>query len=204
MTGVDLSPIQPLFNPPNVSFIIDDLSDTWTFDSPFDFIFSRFMTGSISDWPHFFSQSFASLSSGGIIELQDTVWCLSSDDETIPADSALLKWSNLLRESMHAYGRPIDSAVGYEEQLEAAGFVDVKQYVYKWPTNGWAKDRRHKLIGRWNHENLLGGLAGFSLALLTRPREENGLGWSVEEVERLLAGVRRDLRDGGIHAYFPL
>ena len=190
--------------PSNVSFIVDDLEDTWTFPAPFDFIFSRFLTGSISDWPAFFSQCYDSLAPGGTLELQDTVWTLLTDDDTIPRASPLLRWTTLLRSAMARLHRPIDSAVHYESQLAAAGFVDVVVCRYKWPTNGWPRDRRHKLIGRWNCENVGGGLAAFSLAVLTRPREQGGLGWAVEEVERLLEGVRADLGDGAVHAYFPV
>lgn len=53
-------------------------------------------------------------------------------------------------------------------------------------------------------ENALEGLGAVSLASFTRPTEENGLGWSREEVEVLLASVRRELRDTSIHAYFPM
>lgn len=56
--GIDLSPIQPLFVPPNVSFEIDDLEEPWTFSDKFDFIYSRMMTSSFADWPRFFGQSF--------------------------------------------------------------------------------------------------------------------------------------------------
>lgn len=44
--------------PPNVSFFVDDLEDVWDYSTKFDFIFSRFLTGSIRDWPKFFNQSF--------------------------------------------------------------------------------------------------------------------------------------------------
>jgi len=56
--GVDLSPIQPLFIPPNVKFEVDDSEDTWTFSHKFDFIYSRAMEGALADWPRFFQQSF--------------------------------------------------------------------------------------------------------------------------------------------------
>jgi hypothetical protein len=35
--------------PPNCTFEIDDLEKDWTWKKPFDFIFSRMMTGSFSD-----------------------------------------------------------------------------------------------------------------------------------------------------------
>jgi SAM-dependent methyltransferase len=56
--GVDLSPIQPLFVPPNVKFEVDDVEEPWTFAQNFDFIYSRILTGSFKDWPRFFEQSF--------------------------------------------------------------------------------------------------------------------------------------------------
>lgn len=44
--------------PPNAAFFIDDLEDHWNFSEPFDFIFSRFMTGSIKDFPRYFKQCY--------------------------------------------------------------------------------------------------------------------------------------------------
>lgn len=44
--------------PPNVEFEIDDLEEPWTFNKKFDFIYARMMTGSFSDWPRFFEQSY--------------------------------------------------------------------------------------------------------------------------------------------------
>jgi len=67
--GIDLSPIQPPFVPPNVSFEIDDLEERWTFNEKFDFIHSRLMTGSFASFPAFFAQSFDALNSGGYIEV---------------------------------------------------------------------------------------------------------------------------------------
>ena len=37
--------------PPNVQFQVDDVESEWTFPDPFDFIHSRYMIGSILDWP---------------------------------------------------------------------------------------------------------------------------------------------------------
>jgi len=46
---------------------------------------------------------------------------------------------------------------------------------------------------------MLQALQALSLMLFT-----NVLGWSVPEVEVLLAGVRKDLRNKQIHAYWPV
>ncbi len=56
-----------------------------------------------------------------------------------------------------------------------------------------------KQLGQWNQINILDGLEGFCLALLTR-----GLGWKKEEVDIFVARVSRDLKDKRIHAYFPM
>lgn len=55
--------------------------------------------------------------------------------------------------------------------------------------------------GIWSLENFLTGISAGSLAVFTRPKSEGGLGWSKEEVEVLLAGVRKDLKNTDIHAY---
>jgi len=73
---------------------------------------------------------------------------MSSDDDTLPTDSALHKWFTLSIEASVKLGRRIDSGKRYKEQLEAAGFVDVVETRYKWPQNGWPKDKKFKELGR--------------------------------------------------------
>ncbi|KAK3331848.1 S-adenosyl-L-methionine-dependent methyltransferase [Cercophora scortea] len=204
IVGVDLSPIQPLFVPPNVSFFVDDLEDEWNFPQKFDYVFARFMTGSILDWPKFFKQSFNNLNPGGIIELQDIIYPMRSDDGTLTEDSALHKWSVTLAEGFRAAGRPLDSALEYEAQLAEAGFVDIVRVPYKWPTNRWPRDAKYKEVGIWANENALSALHALSLAIFTRPKGEGGLGWTVPELEALLDGVRKDMSNTRIHAYWPI
>lgn len=58
--GVDLSPIQPSWVPPNVKFEVDDVEETWTWpDDHFDLIFSRLLiSGSIQNLDKYIQQSF--------------------------------------------------------------------------------------------------------------------------------------------------
>jgi hypothetical protein len=49
--GNDLSPIQPVWLPPNVKFEVDDIESPWLHERPFDYIFCRYMTACILDWP---------------------------------------------------------------------------------------------------------------------------------------------------------
>lgn len=197
--GIDLSPIQPAFLPPNVTFQIDDAEEPWTYSHQFDFIYSRMMTASFSDWPKFFSQTFASLTPGGYLELCDLILPVTSDDNTLAPTSAIFKWSELFLEAGDKAGRPINSAKYYKEQMEAQGFVDVVETIYRWPTNRWPKDKKYKELGMWNHENIVPSLEGITMGLFTRV-----LGWEKQEVEVFLVDVRKEMKDTKIHAYFPI
>jgi hypothetical protein len=50
-------------------------------------------------------------------------------------------------EGCEKLGRPANSAELYKSQLEAAGFVDVVETKYIWPSNRWPKDRKLKELG---------------------------------------------------------
>lgn len=152
--GIDLSPIQPSFVPPNVEFQVDDLEERWTYSDKFDFVYARMLNGSISDWPKFFQQSFENLNPGGYIEVSDSIFPPHCDDDTLPADAALLRWGKSLTQAMGQFGRPIDSARLYKKQLEDAGFVNVVQVEYKWPLNRWPKEKKFKELGAYSHEVL--------------------------------------------------
>jgi hypothetical protein len=51
IVGNDLSPVQPAWVPSNVHFVVDDLEMPWRYDTPFDFVFGRYLLASIEDWP---------------------------------------------------------------------------------------------------------------------------------------------------------
>lgn len=38
-------------HPPNVSFEVDDVESPWAHDEKFDYVFCRYMTACILDWP---------------------------------------------------------------------------------------------------------------------------------------------------------
>ncbi|OHE95150.1 methyltransferase domain-containing protein [Colletotrichum orchidophilum] len=197
--GVDLSPIQPPFVPPNVTFYIDDLEDDWTYSYKFDFVFGRMLTGSIADWPRFIRQSFDHLEPGGWIELSDILLDLQSDDGTVTPECATQQWAAHMLEAAAIWKRPLDSCKFYKEQLAEAGFSNIEEKIYKWPSNPWPKDPKYKELGMWTYENLGNGLSGLSLALFTR-----ALGWSAEQLEVFLVGARKDMKDRSIHGWWPV
>lgn len=131
---------------------------------PFDFVFARMMTGSILDVPKFFRQSYeyvslivafllmlmraSNLNPGGWIELQDAIYPIQCDDGTLPEDCALNRWSDMILEGFRRNGRPVDSALHYENQLADAGFINIHAVREKWPTNRWPQDRKYKQLGK--------------------------------------------------------
>lgn len=50
-------------------------------------------------------------------------------------------------EAADKFGAPLDSCLRYKQQLLDAGFVDVVETIYKWPTNPWPRDPKFKEMG---------------------------------------------------------
>ncbi|KAF6513404.1 hypothetical protein HZS61_006729 [Fusarium oxysporum f. sp. conglutinans] len=138
---------------------------------------------------------------GGYVELLEIDLFAHSDDNTLTEDHHLSKLIHLLDEASTKIGRPFQDNKKNKDILRDAGFVDIVETVFKWPTNRWPLDKRYKEIGEWNNLNMdsFKGLEALSMAALTRV-----LGWSQEEVTVFLAKVRRDLNDRTIHAYWPV
>ncbi|KDN66356.1 putative methyltransferase domain-containing protein [Colletotrichum sublineola] len=195
--GVDLSPIQPGYVPPNCTFEIDDVEKKWTWTERFDFISARNMNGSFCSWDDVLEQAYNQLEPGGYLEIQDNNWPLVCDDGTLKEDSALYKWSQLLVEACDKLGRPINKTDERPAQMAAAGFEDIHTERIRFPISPWPKDRKLKELGVWNQEQLLPGLEAFTLGPFTRV-----LDWSKEDVMVLCSSVRKDLKDRNIHAYW--
>ncbi|KAF2100116.1 S-adenosyl-L-methionine-dependent methyltransferase [Rhizodiscina lignyota] len=196
--GTDLSPIQPEWYPANVKFIIDDASeDDWMMPpNSISYIHTRTMLGSFTDFRDVVRKAFRYVEPGGWFESQEVYPSIYCDDGTMPADWPLLRWAKLHDEAAMNMGRPLRIANKLKRWYTEAGFVDVKEEVFKVPINPWPKDPQFKLIGRFHERNMLDGLQGFSLAFFHR-----GLGWTKEEIEVYLVDVRKALQDKRVHAY---
>ncbi|KAJ0379795.1 hypothetical protein COL26b_001946 [Colletotrichum chrysophilum] len=190
--GVDLSPTQPDFVAPNVKFEVDDIEDEWTYTKPFEYIHSRHMTSSLADWK-------ANITPGGYLELQEAEMAFLSDYDTLPADSALVRFGELLRGAGTKFGRNFVVASELKELMADVGFEDVTLSKYKWPLGTWPKDPHFKDIGMFSHENAMMAADGLAMAPLTRAYE-----WTRDEVEVFLVDVRKDLKNRAYHAYVPM
>jgi hypothetical protein len=86
----------------------------------------------------------------------------------------------------------------YKQYMEAAGFVDVTVRHFQWPMGPWAKGRHMKILGLGFQQDILGGVEGLALAMLTRTGVR-----TAEQVRVELVGVRKTIMDRNVHAYMP-
>ncbi|KAK3314452.1 S-adenosyl-L-methionine-dependent methyltransferase [Apodospora peruviana] len=199
VTGIDLSPIQPSWVPPNCSFELDDASKEWTYpDNTFDYIHIRYMIGSFKDWQSVYREAYRCLKPGGWLEHFECSSSVLCDDGSIPEDSIFSEWKRVFHEAGEKLGQTFeviddDRYVGW---MKEAGFKDVQSRTFKTPVGSWPADKTMKEIGQFNRLGLEMGIEGFGLYVLTHI-----MGWSYEEVQVFMAKVRAGLRNKKWHAY---
>lgn len=181
--GTDLSPIQPSSVPENVHFFIDDASDDdWVLPpNHFDYIHTRMLLGSFTDFRDIIRKSFYHLKPGGWMESQEVMPKPYSDDNSIPKDWPFMEWFEYGDKAAMEIGRPVRIANRLKKWYEEAGFLDVREEVFKLPMNPWPEDEPFKTLGRMSEENWLEGLSAMSMAPFSRSLE-----WSKQEIEVLL------------------
>lgn len=126
------------------------------------------------------------LEPGGWIEIQDYDMPCRSNDGTLHGTKLEL-WADKMVEGTHEMGRPVDQSHMYRQWMEEAGFRDIEEQRFVWPTNSWPRDKKLKELGKWTEVNLSEGMDGFTLAIFTRV-----LGWTKDEVDVLCAQVGLD------------
>ncbi|KAJ5464374.1 uncharacterized protein N7458_000060 [Penicillium daleae] len=201
VTGVDLSPIQPGWIPPNLSFIIDDVTREWSFQTEsFDFIHVRCFAGSIEDWSTFLKRCYRYLKPGGRIEVAEYRAKLYCDDGSCPEDSYLYKWEREFDRITEIQGRDWDIAPKLPSLLRETSFETVDTIEHVCPFGTWPKDPKLKEVGRYFRAQMVeGAMESYSLALFTRFG-----GWRPVEVQVLLAHLRAEIQSNKIHAYSKL
>ncbi|TEA10617.1 Secondary metabolism regulator LAE1 [Colletotrichum sidae] len=197
--GLDLSPIQPPFVPPNVSFLVDDVEAEWLYpENSIDYVHLRHMAPSIKDWPKLLCQAYKALKPGGWLELQDIVPEYKCDDATMPPSEQYTpaKTLDLITEGLAHLGVDLRAGNSHAGRIEAAGFRSLMHDIKKVPVGSWPKDAHLKSIGSYAHAMIYDGLHGNTIGSFTR-----GLGWSPEEVEVFLVQVRKEMTDNAVHPY---
>lgn len=144
--------------PPNVQFEVDDIEQDWTYKSPFDFIHARFLASSIRDWPRLFQQVFKlvhqtellcvkcsnflarNLKPGGYTEFFDWDFRYQSDDGSLKETHEMhINIKEVLR-AADIIGQTATPGPHLKKWAEDAGFVNIKEHVFKVPYGSWPKD----------------------------------------------------------------
>ncbi|KAJ6102202.1 hypothetical protein N7486_004629 [Penicillium sp. IBT 16267x] len=194
--GIDLSPIQPSWVPSNLRFQIDDFEEPWSYSHPFDYIHGRELEGAIRDHDKLFKRAFNNLTPNGWFEMASMEVTTDSDDGTHLNARCLVESVKNLRASSISFGKDINSVITWKERFEKAGFINVREDIYKLPQSPWPKDPKLKELGRYHQLNMLEAMPPYTFALFTRV-----LGWTRAEIEAILAGVRYELKDLSNHLY---
>jgi ubiquinone/menaquinone biosynthesis C-methylase UbiE len=203
VVGIDLSPIQPEWAPPNCKFELDDAELDWTFkENEFDFIHIRYMIGSIKNWQRLYQQAFRALKPGGWIEHSEFRAETGCDDGSVPEDSIYDWWTKkLLIPSGEKLGKTFTPTKDnlHVKNLREAGFTGALHTKdYKVPLGPWPVDAKLKEIGLFNQATMEQGLEGFGLLLGTQI-----MGFSFEEMQVAFAKMRQAFRNPRWHAYYP-
>ncbi|KAI9036605.1 class I SAM-dependent methyltransferase [Aspergillus affinis] len=218
VTGTDISPNQPSWVPSNLTFEIDDAELDWNFSHLFDLIHIQNLNGAIRDWPRLFRQAYeyksdtdsfwikswltystSNLKPGGYFEVKEGDISAKCDDGSIPKEWSLGIAEKESLRACDSLGQTLRAPEYIKQWMEEAGFVDVEERIFRLPMNTWPKDPELKEIGRYQCAQHLEAVSPFALGLLVEV-----LGWSREETELFLVGVRDNIKDRSIHAYFSI
>jgi len=145
-----------------------------------------------------FRSAFEALRPGGWFEMQDFAIPYRCIDDSM-AGTAMERWLETVVAAADKLGRDFGRVPNYKSYLIECGFVDVVETQLVWPIGTWPRDKKMKMLGAWCKEDVLSGLQGWSMAVLTR-----GLGMSPNEVEMLLMEVRNDINSKKLHAFIQM
>ncbi|KAM5349833.1 hypothetical protein ACJ41O_006338 [Fusarium nematophilum] len=198
--GVDLSPIQPNFVPPNCRFEVDDINQEWTYpEDKFDLVHLRGLTGCIPDWTKFYEKAIKHIKPGGWVEHVELWGIAKSDDDSLRADSPLRTWVDIFTKLGEMTGKTFFWDHKASESVREGGFINVTERRVKVPIGTWPKDKQLKHWGSWNKQFLLQALEGFSIRGLTEM-----LGWKYEDAQIYLSDMRKELNNPDLHSYLDV
>jgi hypothetical protein len=91
----------------------------------------RALAGSIRDWDRLLEQAMTSLLPNGWLEVQEFAVWIYADDGSMERAPTVRRWQENLIEASKLFGKPMNIVHQHKSRMEAAGFVDVTEDVYK-------------------------------------------------------------------------
>ncbi|KAI1823826.1 S-adenosyl-L-methionine-dependent methyltransferase [Xylaria intraflava] len=139
--GIDLSRIQPTSVPPNVTFQVDDIEDTWVHETDYDFIHMREACAYMRSTPAVIDSAIAHLKPGGWFEAQEFYWLAENEAGTTDPNNPVNRYMEYLAVAAAATeGRKIAIVPDIGSIMEKAGFVDITKKSYRVPYGAWPRD----------------------------------------------------------------
>jgi len=191
--GIDITPTQPSWIPPNLRFEIEDAQLEWTFPpNSFDFIHVRSLHGAISDWPMLYQEIFTALKPGGWFQHMEPDIEMTSDNPAVEVgdDHIFKQWAKVFYDAGEITGRTFRVSEQMGQWGPGAGFTNISHRIDRVPMCPWPRDKRLKEIGTYCWASLdlsLDGLAIYPIGQI--------LGWSLDEVQVLVAKMRSTIKN---------
>lgn len=194
--GVDLSPIQPTWVPPNAEFEVDDYNTEWIDEEKYDLIHARELLGTVPDWVAMYRKIYRALKPGGWFDQAEPSIFLVSNHVQLDEKHPYPQWGKMMVEAGKKAGMRFDIAERMKEWLEEAGFVNVQEYRMPWTVGGWPKDPHQREVGQWNQLRVDIGVKDFCARRFTNQME-----WNPDEIEVFCASMRSAFRDRKLYGY---
>ncbi|KAK1989708.1 S-adenosyl-L-methionine-dependent methyltransferase [Colletotrichum falcatum] len=195
--GIDMSPIQPEYVPPNVQ--IDDLNEPWAFsDNSLDYVHMRFLAGSVRDWKFTMKEAYRCLRPGGVLGSSEPSFVIESDDGTIDERSAWNQWPRIFDEYGKQTGQTFTVVqLGIQKDaIEEAGFNDVEEFSCKIPIGSWPEDMKQRQLGQYAQAVMETDALGFIM------RPATSIGWTMEQIENYSASLQAEMTSETTHPWY--
>jgi ubiquinone/menaquinone biosynthesis C-methylase UbiE len=203
VTGLDISPIQPVYVPINCKFYYDDIELAWTYpENHFDYVHGRSVVGIISDWDKHLSRTFSGLKTGGWTEIQECeVRIYAEDDPDLSKSPYIRKWQELCYKASEKIGKEFSVVSKLSRKMAEAGFKNVREEEYRVPIGPWKEEVQDKLTGALQLDHILIFVKSLTPAVFdalkqTRAREDTQEECTQEDAQMLMKEVEKEMKSG--------
>lgn len=194
--GIDVDPVTPPYMLPNCRFEVVDASQPWSFDQTFDFIHMR-MVGELPSGKHsLFETMYEHLMPGGWIEITEWLVKFQSPNHSLNLFNI---WNKNFKRGLKKFGSSPAWALQWKAIMKNKGCLHITERRYPVPLNAWAPSKRLQKQGDMMAENVQTFLEGATMPVFT-----GALGWSHEQVQELLTGLKREIADTNVHGFLTL
>ncbi|KAI0396951.1 S-adenosyl-L-methionine-dependent methyltransferase [Xylariaceae sp. FL0594] len=194
--GVDIDQIQPPWHLPNCRFQVADFTEKWSYDVKFDLIHLRHL----GDLPSrdVMASIYENLQPGGWAEFTEWIVSVQATHNSF-TETSFYRWLSYWRRGLSMVGKTVYYPLQYKQLLLDAGFKNVTERKYALPVNPWPPSKKLQELGQMMAMNINNIIEPMSMPIFTEV-----LRWPPEEVRDLLAEVRQDIADVGIHSFMTL